>query len=101
MSFAPGSGLWPTVAFQPPNYSGRSVGVQNRATIRQVGKQVPLVIVQAEYTFVMLHSVHLKKIVRCAIMHIQIKIIRRTWWSLEPIRRLTTLVRAPALYIHT
>ena len=36
------------------------VGVRIRATIRQVGKQVPLVVVRAESTLFLLHSVHLK-----------------------------------------
>ena len=36
------------------------MGVRIWATIRQVGKQVPLVVVQTESTFLLLHGVHLK-----------------------------------------
>ena len=36
------------------------VGVQIRATIRQVGKQLPLVVVRAESMLFLLHGVHLK-----------------------------------------
>ena len=36
------------------------VGVRIRATIWQVSKQVPLVVVQAESTLFLLHGVHLK-----------------------------------------
>ena len=35
------------------------VNVRIRATIRQVGKQVPLVVVQAESALLLLHCVHL------------------------------------------
>ena len=37
------------------------VGVRIRATIWQVGKQVPLVVARAESTLFLLHGVHLKK----------------------------------------
>ena len=36
------------------------VGVRIRATIRQIGKQVPLVVIGAEATLFLLHCVHLK-----------------------------------------
>ena len=36
------------------------VGVRIRATIRQVGKQVPLVVVRAESALFLLHGVYLK-----------------------------------------
>ena len=36
------------------------VAVRKKATIRQVGKQVPLVVVLTESTHFMLHGVHLK-----------------------------------------
>ena len=36
------------------------VGVRIRATIRQVGKQAPLVVVRAESALFVLHGVHLK-----------------------------------------
>ena len=35
-------------------------GVRIRATIRQIGKQVPLVVIGAESTLFLLHCVHLK-----------------------------------------
>ena len=35
------------------------VGVRIRVTIRQIGKQVPLVVIEAESTLFLLHCVHL------------------------------------------
>ena len=77
------------------------VGVWIRATIRQVGKQVPLVIVLADIALFLLQCVYLKTISQECAKNIKIEIIRRTWWSLKPMRRLTTFVRAPPLNMRT
>ena len=46
------------------------VGVWIRATISQVGEQVPLVIVGTESSLFLLHCIHLKKkILQCSIIH--------------------------------
>ena len=60
ISSAPGSGLvGHKMRFSRKITMAVGVSVRIRATIRQVGKQVPLVFVQAKSTLFMLHGVYL------------------------------------------